>query len=130
MKNYLGRVVVLVDDYEAAADFYSKNFGFQKIFDQTTETGQRFLHMGSGGQNEMAIWFLQADAGAEQALVGRQTGGQPMLVIYTDNLEELYGRLRSNGVRIQKEPVISPDYKFFHCLDHLENELIVVELAS
>jgi hypothetical protein len=86
--------------------------------------------MGSGGQNEIAIWFLQADAGAEQALVGRQTGGQPMLVIYTDNLEELYGRLRSNGVRIQKEPVISPDYKFFHCLDHLENELIVVELAS
>lgn len=86
--------------------------------------------MGSGGPNEMAIWFLKADAGAERALVGRQTGGPPMVLIYTYCLEELYGKLRSKGVRIQKEPVISPEYKFIHCLAYLGNELIVVELAG
>ena len=42
MRNYLGRIVLLVEDYEKSANFYEKNFGFTRFFDVTTDVGQRF----------------------------------------------------------------------------------------
>ena len=41
MKNYLGRVILLVDDYEKASQFYEENFDFVQI-----------------KQNSMAVVFL------------------------------------------------------------------------
>lgn len=43
MKNYIGRMIILVNDYEAASNFYEKNFGFKRIYDVATDVGQRFL---------------------------------------------------------------------------------------
>ena len=43
MKNYIGRMIILVNDYEAASNFYEKNFSFKRIYDVTTDVGQRFL---------------------------------------------------------------------------------------
>lgn len=37
MRNYLGRIVLLVEDYEKSANFYEKNFGFTRFFDVTTD---------------------------------------------------------------------------------------------
>jgi len=37
MKNYLGRIVLLVKDYDEATNFYETNFGFKKMFDTTTD---------------------------------------------------------------------------------------------
>ncbi|MDB5110726.1 MAG: Glyoxalase/bleomycin resistance protein/dioxygenase [Mucilaginibacter sp.] len=130
MKNYLGRVIILVNDYEATADFYSANFDFVRIFDVTTDVGQRFLHMGADQLSTLGIWFLKAEGKQQENLVGKQTGGQPTLVIYTDNLDELYQRVKSNNVKIKVEPISTPGYKFFHCFDLYGNEIIVAELQD
>jgi predicted enzyme related to lactoylglutathione lyase len=129
MKNYLGRMIVLVEDYDQAFTFYSKNFGFEKIFELTTDVGQRFLHIGSGGTGEAGIWFLKAEGKLQQSKVGSQTGEQPAMVIYTSNLHALYMQLSNNGVRIKTEPVITPGYSFLHCYDLYGNEIVVVELV-
>lgn len=130
MKNYLGRVILLVDDYEKAIAFYEQNFGFKKLHDVTTDVGQRFLHMGADPLDSFGIWFLKADTKEQQNKIGNQTGGQPTLVIYTTDLHELHRKLTNNNVNIKVEPVITPEYSFFHCLDVFGNEIVIVELKQ
>ena len=130
MKNYLGRIILLVNDYEQAASFYDNNFGFTKIYDVTTDVGQRFLHMGTDPFDALGIWFLKADSKEQKERVGNQTSGQPTIVIYTTSLEALFQKLKSNHVKIKVEPVLTPEYKFFHCLDLYGNEIVVVEVKK
>ncbi|AXY75531.1 bleomycin resistance protein [Paraflavitalea soli] len=129
MRNYLGRMILLVEDYDKAFEFYHRNFGFGKIFELTTDVGQRFLHIGSGATGEAGIWFLQAEGKVQQSRIGNQVGEQPAMVIYTSNLTELYQQLQENGVKIKTAPVITPGYSFLHCYDLYGNEIVVVEMA-
>lgn len=128
MQTKLGRAIILVDDYDQAFDFYEKNFSCRKIFDVTNPQGKRFLHVGFDASDEIGIWFLKADSPLQQKLVGNQTGGQPTLVIYTDDIEALYAHVKSNGINITEALVSNRDNKFFHCLDLYGNRLTIVEL--
>lgn len=130
MKNHLGRLILLVEDYEPALQFYQKNFEFETLFDITTSVGQRFLHIGTNSTNAMGIWFLKAEGKEQKERIGKQTAGQPTLVIYTTSLSELYDKLKHNNVRIKMEPVLTPQYNFFHCYDLYGNEIVVVELNA
>ena len=130
MKNYLGRIILLIEDYEEAADFYAKNFDFKKIFDLTTDVGQRFLHMGNDPTDSLGIWFLKAESAEQRKRVGDQTSGQPTMVIYTTDLAALYQKLKDNKVRIKVEPVYTPGYYFLHCFDLYGNEIVVVEIRE
>ena len=42
----LGRLVVLVQDYDAALAFYRAAFGARVLFDAPSPTGDRYLHVG------------------------------------------------------------------------------------
>lgn len=128
MRNYLGRIVLLVEDYEKSANFYEKNFGFTRFFDVTTDVGQRFLHIGSKPSDSLGIWFLKADTKKQKERVGNQTAEQPTMVIYTQELETLYERLKNNNVRFKTDVIKTPEYSFFHCFDLDGNEIIVTEL--
>jgi predicted enzyme related to lactoylglutathione lyase len=128
--NRLGRVIILVHHYDEAFAFYERSFGFRKIVDYTTENGQRFLHIGAGGENDAGIWFLKADTEEQMKRVGNQTGGQPALVIYTSSLEDLHRNLELQGVKIKAGPVLTRPYKFLHCYDLYGNEIIVVQLED
>ncbi len=123
-------MILLVEDYEQASEFYEKNFGFQRLYDTTTDVGQRFLHIGTASPEALGIWFLKPDSKQQKALIGNQTGGHPLMVIYTSSLDELYQQLQENGVRVKVPPVKTPGYHFLHCLDLYGNEIVVVELAA
>lgn len=79
MKTSLGRVIIVVDDYDRALDFYQKNFFCRKLHDSTTPYGQRFLHIGFSEDDNTSIWFLKADSAEQKAKIGKQTAGQPTL---------------------------------------------------
>lgn len=128
MKNYLGRIVLLVEDYEKSANFYETNFGFKRMFDVTTDVGQRFLHIGNEPLDSLGIWFLKADTKKQRERVGNQTGEQPTMVIYTTEIETLYKQLKSNGVKLKTEIIKTPEYAFLHCYDIDGNEIVVSEL--
>ncbi|MDX5483322.1 MAG: VOC family protein [Hymenobacteraceae bacterium] len=130
METRLGRAVLLVQDYEEAYQFYNLNLGCRKLFDMTTEDGQRFLHIGFGEGDSVGLWLLKADKEEEQGRVGLQTGRQPAFVFYTSSLEEVYQRLLRHQVRIVKDPVTAPDAKFLHFLDLYGNEIVLVELLT
>lgn len=88
----IGRVVVLVDDQQQALGFYRDVLGFVVLHDETVD-GFRLLHVGVPGQDHMGIWLLRPDSGEEHALLGRQAGEEPLLVLYTDDLDAVVDRL-------------------------------------
>ena len=130
MQIKLGRVVILVNDYDEAYRFYEANFFCKKIFESTTPDGQRFLHIGFTDNDGIGIWFLKADTANQKSTVGKQTGLQPTLVIYTDDCNSLYTHVQKNGVTIIEKLVTTTESKFFHCLDLYGNRITVVELLA
>jgi predicted enzyme related to lactoylglutathione lyase len=130
MQTSLGRAIILVENYDEAFSFYEKNFFCKKLFDATISTGQRYLHISFSDDDEVGIWFLKADSPDQRTIVGKQTAGQPTVVIYTDDIKSLYGHVRDNGVRITETLVSTAESKFFHCLDLYGNRLTVVELPG
>ena len=126
----LGRIVILVDDYDKAFDFYSTNFYCRKIYDATSADGSRYLHIGFDEHDTAGIWFLLADDAAQQNKLGQQTAGQPTIVLYTDQSVTLYDHLVENGVTIIEPLASAPGSKFFHCLDLYGNRITVVELTQ
>lgn len=130
MKNTLGRIILLIHDYEETLDFYQNKLGFQVLFDHTTEEGQRYLHMTPSKEDSLGIWFLKAESEAQKQAVGDQTKGQPTLVLYTDSFEEMHKKLLEHQLRIKKQAIESPDAKFLHFLDLYGNEIVLVQLKE
>ncbi|UUU43563.1 VOC family protein [Streptomyces sp. NBC_00162] len=98
----LGRTVVLVADAEAALGFYRDVLGFSVLHDQTAD-GYRYLHIGLPGQEQVGLWLMPATTTRERELIGRQCGGQPLLVLYTGDVQQTGRDLRGRGVRVWGE---------------------------
>ncbi len=126
----MGRVVILVKDYDTAFGFYEKNFFCKKLYDETTPNGQRFLHIKFPQDDGLGIWFLKSESDEQKLAVGKQTAGQPTIVLYTDEIESLYTHLKRNDVRIIEDLTITEESKFFHCLDLYDNRITVVQLME
>ena len=122
----LGRVVVLVTDPDAALAFYRDVLGLGVLHDETVE-GYRYLHVAVPGQETVGLWLMPAGGEQERQLVGRQTGGQPLLVLYTDDLDHVRERLRAQGVQVWDERD-DPDNRSFHFADLYGNTLVAVQL--
>ena len=127
MKISLGRIILLVNDYDKALKFYEENLDAKILSDSPSKSGKRYLHIGFEGGNS-GIWFLKAETPEQQEHVGRQTGGTPSMVFYTNDLEELYQRLMRNKVKISKQPVNEEGFSFLHFLDLYGNEIVLVQL--
>jgi predicted enzyme related to lactoylglutathione lyase len=89
----LGRVVVVVSDQEEALRFYRDVLGFQTLHDEDAG-GFRYLHVGLPGQDHVGLWLMPGSAPPAQ---------QPLLVLYTDDLDEVRRRLAENAVEVWAE---------------------------
>ncbi|WP_165985488.1 VOC family protein [Streptomyces sp. YIM 98790] len=124
----IGRTVVLVDDPEPALAFYRDVLGFRVLHDRTAG-GYRYLHIGLPGQHPVGLWLMPATGEAERALIGRQCGDQPLLVLYTDDLDAVARRLKAHEVPVWNERQ-DPDSRSLHFADPLGNTLIAAGLTG
>ncbi|MBI3685774.1 MAG: VOC family protein [Actinobacteria bacterium] len=125
----VGRVVVLVRDYDEAVEFYAQ-LGFQRLFDGRGDNGFRFVHIGLPDQSGVGLWLLQPADEEQIALIGRQTGGQPLMVLYTDDLHGEYLRLASLGVTFREDPREEQDSYVAHFRDVYGNEIVLVQVKD
>ncbi|MEU6408599.1 VOC family protein [Microbispora sp. NPDC046933] len=124
----LGRVVVLVDDPDEALAFYRDVLGFVVLHDRTAD-GYRYLHMGVPGQEGVGVWLMPVTSDRERELIGGQAGGQPLLVLYTADLDVVAKRLREHGVRVWDERE-DPDSRSLHFADLYGNVIVVAQLLT
>ncbi|WP_329012115.1 VOC family protein [Streptomyces sp. NBC_00690] len=124
----LGRVVVLVADTDEALAFYRDVLGFTVLHDQATD-GYRYLHLGLPGQEPAGLWLMTATTDRERELIGQQCGGQPLLVLYTADLDHVSRRLREHGTRVWSEQE-DDDSRSLHFADLYGNVIIAVQLTG
>jgi catechol 2,3-dioxygenase-like lactoylglutathione lyase family enzyme len=123
----IGRIILLVKDYEEALKFYVEKLGFEKIYDETVGDGLRYVHIGLPGQEEVALWMIKAGNG-ERSLVGRQAGNEPLFVLYTDDCKKTYETLRQRDVEFLYEPEDSEGDIHVHFKDLYGNQIVMVQL--
>ncbi|HEX8856290.1 MAG TPA: VOC family protein [Thermoleophilaceae bacterium] len=124
----LGRVVVLVDDQDAALAFYRDVLGFEVLHD-SEDGGFRYLHVGLPGWGGPGIWLMPANDSGTRSLVGRQAGAHPLLVLYTDDIEATRTGLEAAGVKVWQDRD-DDGSRSFHFRDVSGNTLIAVQLTQ
>jgi predicted enzyme related to lactoylglutathione lyase len=134
----LGRLVVLVEDYDAALSFYQSAFGARVLFDAPAPGGGRYLHVGFGsGEDEAndasasgaAIWLLRA-GGGDGGRVGHQTGGEPVAVFYTPDVKAAVERAEAAGAAIVRTLETTDGASFAHVADLYGNVFVLVQMSA
>ena len=97
-RQYLAAVSILVDDYDAAIDWYTNVLGFQLAEDSERGPGKRWVLIVPPGSPQTRLLLAKAATEAQKARVGDQTGGRVFLFLHTDDFQRDYARLRSLGV--------------------------------
>ncbi|MFF8770677.1 VOC family protein [Kitasatospora sp. NPDC015120] len=123
----VGRTVVLVEDADAALAFYRDGLGFRVLFDGDLD-GYRLLHVRPAGGPGAGLWLMPAESADARAAVGRQTGGLPLLVLYTDDLDRVAARLAELGVPVRPGVPDGGPGRSLHFRDLYGNELIAAQL--
>lgn len=121
----IGRVVVLVEDQEQALRFYRDVLDFVVLHDETVD-GLRLLHVGPEPDGGDGLWLLPPQSPEEHALVGRQTGDEPLLVLYADDLDAVLDRLQDEEIEHWGLRDEGPA-RSVHLEDDAGNVLVVVE---
>jgi predicted enzyme related to lactoylglutathione lyase len=126
----IGRMTILVHDLDEAKAFYRDAFGFETLFDGDVAPGLRTVHVGPHGERGAGLWLLEATTPASLERVGAQTGGEPTLVLYTDDLAGELRRLESLALSVVKPLASSNGAGFVHVLDNSGNEIVLAQLPD
>ena len=106
MKQSIGYVAVVVQDYDDAIKFYVDTLGFRLVEDTfIAAQNKRWVLVAPSGSSEAKLLLAQA-VGAEQvSRIGNQTGGRVFLFLHTDNFWRDFHAYKSKGVVFVREPV-------------------------
>jgi catechol 2,3-dioxygenase-like lactoylglutathione lyase family enzyme len=105
MKQSIGCVSVVVENYDEAIRFYVDTLGFSLVEDTYLETqDKRWVLVAPPGCAESKLLLARA-VGAEQlSRVGNQTGGRVFLFLHTDDFWRDFHEYSSRGVVFVREP--------------------------
>jgi catechol 2,3-dioxygenase-like lactoylglutathione lyase family enzyme len=105
MKQVIGYVSVVVEDYDEAIRFYVDVLGFNLVEDTSIEAqDKRWVLVAPPGSAGTKLLLARA-VGAEQlSRVGNQTGGRVFLFLHTDDFWRDFHVYKSRGVVFVREP--------------------------
>jgi hypothetical protein len=98
---------IFVHEQDEALRWYVDRLGFE-VFEDNRLGDYRWLLVRAADNEEVAINLERASTAEQQALVGRQGGGQPLFGMSTDNCLRDYRALQARGVHFESEPKVMP----------------------
>lgn len=104
MKQKIGYVALLVDDYDAAISYYTTKLKFNLIEDTDRGNGKRWVLIAPAGSTETCLLLAKASGNSQQNCLGNQTGGRVSFFLHTDNFWNDYNDYKANGVVFIEEP--------------------------
>jgi catechol 2,3-dioxygenase-like lactoylglutathione lyase family enzyme len=108
---FLELVTIVVDDYDAAIDFFVDRLGFELIEDtpSTTNDGRpkRWVVVQPPGATS-GLLLARADGDEQRAVIGKQVAGRVGFFLRVDDFDRTYQRLVSAGVTFVTPPRDEP----------------------
>ena len=106
---FIGRVTLLVKDYEEAIRFYTECLNFDVIEDTTLTIDKRWVVVAPKGSMGCALILAKASTIEQINCIGNQSGGRVFLFLYTDDIERDVRNLITKGVEIVR-PIKNESY--------------------
>lgn len=105
-KKRIGKVSIVVHEYDEAIDWYTSKLDFQLIEDipLDEQSKKRWVTIAPNSDSSFQLLLARASNTEQQAAIGNQTGGRVFLFLYTDNFERDYELLNRNGVEFVRLP--------------------------
>ena len=103
-RQHIGRIALLVKDYDAAKAWYCDVLGFDLVEDEPMPNGKRWILVAPPGSTETSILLAQAATSEQSTSVGRQTGGLVFLFLHTEDLWADFMSMKEKGVHFCEEP--------------------------
>lgn len=104
MRQTIGRIALLVRDYDEAIGYYTTCLGFALIEDTPLGDGKRWIVVAPPGGSGTALLLAKAATPEQAARVGDQAGGRVFLFLGTDDFWRDYHEMRARGVTFTEEP--------------------------
>jgi catechol 2,3-dioxygenase-like lactoylglutathione lyase family enzyme len=109
---YLQQIALIVDDYDAAIDFFVDKLGFELVEDSPAVTNdgrpKRWVVVRPPNA-DTGILLARADGEKQSQAIGEQFAGRVGLFLHVDDFGTAYDRMRQLGVEFLSEPR-SEDY--------------------
>ncbi len=104
MVREIASLTVLVADYDAAIDFYTRALGFDLVEDSDLGEGKRWVRVAPPGSAGVTLLLAKAANRKQRSRIGDQTGGRVFLFLNTDDFWGDYERMQKQGVQFLEEP--------------------------
>ncbi len=106
MNQKISHISILVDDYDKAIEFYTKNLNFVLLEDTIIDTTKRWVKIAPNKNSKFSLLLAKASNQLQKARIGNQTGGRVFLFLNTNEFEKDYENLKNRNVKIIREPKI------------------------
>jgi catechol 2,3-dioxygenase-like lactoylglutathione lyase family enzyme len=105
MKQSIGYVALIVQDYDKAIKFYVDTLGFRLIEDTFIEAqNKRWVLVAPPGSTETRLLLARAVGAEQSSRIGNQTGGRVSLFLHTDDFWRDFNAFKSKGVVFVRDP--------------------------
>jgi catechol 2,3-dioxygenase-like lactoylglutathione lyase family enzyme len=108
---HLEQMALIVEDYDAAIDFFVGALGFELVEDSPALTTdgrpKRWVVVRPPGA-QTGLLLARADGERQRAAVGHQFAGRVGLFLRVDDFDAAYARMRAAGVEFVGEPRAEP----------------------
>jgi predicted enzyme related to lactoylglutathione lyase len=102
MKARISQMTLVVNDQQAALDFYTKKVGFDKKTDFTPPGGYRWVTVGPKEQDLELALFQAGTNDANGWSSQWRPGNNPPIVVNVDDCRAAFAELKSRGVEFKQ----------------------------
>jgi uncharacterized glyoxalase superfamily protein PhnB len=106
IKQEIGLIALVVDDYDRAIEFYTKKLHFTLLDDTQLSETKRWVVVAPPESTGCSLLLAKAATKEQQTRIGNQTGGRVFLFLYTNDFQRDYQNLLDHGIPIVRQPVL------------------------
>ncbi len=104
----IGLFALLVADYDAAIDFFTRALRFELLEDTPQSASKRWVVVAPPGGQGGALLLARAADAPQRAQVGKQFGGRVGLFLETDDFQAQHAHMLAQGVHFAEAPRAEP----------------------
>jgi catechol 2,3-dioxygenase-like lactoylglutathione lyase family enzyme len=127
MNQQLAHITILVNDYDTAIAFYTKQLHFDLVEDTKLSESKRWVLVRPKGTGTCSILLAKATNEEQISRIGNQTGGRVFLFLYTDDITRDYQNLLNHHIKIVEEPSVKPHGKVLVFEDSFGNKWDLIQ---